>query len=259
MNLNSDAWRDLVFEGKNKEYGAYYLRKTSSKRHLYALMILICMICVLVLSFYVWGMFRVYDGSIYRPMLEIKPFNLFELSMVEYVIPETKEKKPEKNIKNTPPKIVADEEDIPEPEPVEQIEALQVPVDSTSLTPVDSTILAENKLRLSEITDEEAIYVLNPTDSISKSQSLQTTILRYVYHHLKYPDAAYKQKIKGKVVYSFVVNGDGVISDVTLIKGVYVFLDEEVLRVIRSMPIMEPEKKDGKPIRVKFYLPVVFS
>ena len=255
MNLNSDTWCNLVFEGKNKEYGAYYLRKTSSKRHIYALIITISIISVSLLL-NLRKIPKTYD-------IELKPVNLSELSMMEYVhferleSPKTEGINTGKDTRNTPPKIILGEEDIPEF--VDQTEIKNIPADSTGLTSADSIMLANHKSRLSEITNETVTYVHNPTDSIPKSQSLQTDILRYVYHNLKYPDTAYKQRIKGKVVYSFVINKDGSISDITLIKGVYIFLDEEVLRVIRSMPILEPEKKDGKPIRVKCYLPVVFS
>ena len=255
MNLNSDTWRDLVFEGKNKEYGAYYLRKTSSKRHIYALIIAICIVSVLILSWYILKSSETSDD-------ELMPVNLSELSMVEYHFenlesPKIEEKNKEEKIKNTPPKIVIDEEEVPEL--VDQTEIKSTQADSTALTPADSILSADSPSKLPEITDELETYVLNSSDSAQKSSSLQAAILRHVYYNLQYPNAAYKQKIKGKVIYSFVVNKDGSISDITLEKGIYAFLDDEVLRVIHSMPILEPEKKDGKPIRVKFYLPVVFS
>ena len=235
------------------------MRKTSSKRHIRALIIAVGIVVFTLSLFYIREILESYDEYEYLPMVELVPVNLSELSMMELIYPEKLEiPKTEKKIKNTPPKIVSEEEDIPEPEHVEQTEALQITEDSTNLT-ADSILFAENKSKRSEMIEEPVTYILNPADSISKSQSLQTVILRYVYHNLKYPDVAYKQRIKGKVVYSFVVNKDGAISDITLIKGVYIFLDEEVLRVIRSIPILEPEKKEGKPIRVKFYLPVFFS
>ncbi len=256
MDLNSDAWRNLVFENKNKEYGAYYLRKTSSKRHIYAIAITFGIVIVLILSFFFIQNAPKTSG------IELKPINLSELNMLEYVqfenieIPQIKEVNSETEVRNTPPKIVSDEE---VHEFINQTEIVNIPGDSAELTAADSIFLSEHKLKPDEDTDELVTYTLNPADSTQKSQSLQTTILRYVYHNLKYPDAAYKQRIKGKVVYSFIVNKDGSVSDIKLEKGVYIFLDDEVLRVIRSMPAFEPEKKDGKPIRVKFYLPVVFS
>jgi len=256
MNLNSDEWRNLVFEGKNKEYGAYNLRKTSSKRHIHALIIVIGAVGILTLTFYIWDIFKSYNDDNFHQMAEFKPVSLSELSIVEFIEqPKTEEIKPEEKKKNTPPKIVSDEEEIPEL--VEQTEIISIPADSIELTSSDSIFLANTRAKLSEVDDELVTYVLDPANPNEKA--LQTTILRHIYHNLKYPDVAYKQRIKGRVVYSFVVNKNGSISDVTLVNGVYIFLDEEVLRVINSIPALEPEKKDGKPIRVKFYLPVVFS
>ena len=257
MDLNSSAWRDLVFEGKNKKYGAYYLRKTSSKRHLHALIIIVGTVSILIFSSYIWEMIKTYKEIIAQPMVDLKPVNLSELSMMEYIHPEKLENpKTETDTKNTPPKIVSDEEEIPDF--VDQTEIQDIPADSIELTSADSIMLAGNKLNLSETIDEPVTYILDQTNQDKELQDLRTIISRYIYYGIKYPDTAYKQKIKGRVVYSFVVNTDGSISDITLVKGVYIFLDEEVLRTIQSIPVLKPIKKDGKPVRAKIYLPVEF-
>ncbi len=261
MDLNSNAWRELVFEGKNKEYGAYYLRKTSSKRHLRALIIVVTgTICVLTISlFYI-------KHTTKTDVIEVNPVNLSNLTTVEYVYlenqiepPTTKEPSEEK-ASQTPPEIVTDEEI---PESPDETGDPDMPIDSVDRISTDtfSAISKELKHKLENIKngEEVAIYNLDQTNPDQEFKSLQTAIFRYVYLNIKYPDVAYKQRIQGRVVYSFILNKDGSISDIKLVKGVYIFLDEEVLRVIKSMPAWEPVKKDGKPIKAKLYLPVVFS
>ena len=87
----------------------------------------------------------------------------------------------------------------------------------------------------------------------------RSALIRYIHSNLEYPSAAQKQRIKGKVVCSFIVNEDGSVSDIKLEKSVYVFLDDEALRVLRTMPKWKPGKKAGKSVKVKCYVPVVFE
>ena len=75
---------------------------------------------------------------------------------------------------------------------------------------------------------------------------------------LKYPMISQEYGIQGKVICQFVVNRDGSISDIEVVRGVDKYLDEEAVRVIKSMPAWKPGKMNGKPVRVKFTLPVVF-
>ena len=256
MNLNSDAWISLVFEGKNQKYGAYYLRKTSTKRHLYALAIVFVPIIVVTISFMFFSRLREANETL------LKPINYYELKMMEDINfqqqlqPNIEKPPPQETKQPAPPKIVKDDEEIIEPEnKISEEEILMELISVTDTTLIDSG----QPIKLTqEARDELITYILDGTNSAQEFQSLQTAILRYVYQNIRYPDVAHKQKIKGRVVYSFIVNEDGSISEITLVKGVYVFLDEEVLRVIKSMPKYEAIKKDGKAVKVKFYLPVTF-
>ncbi|MCL2650825.1 MAG: TonB family protein [Candidatus Azobacteroides sp.] len=253
MNLNSDAWRDLVFEGKNQKYGAYYLRKTSNKRHLYALAIVfgLTIAVILLLLFFT------------RPRedneIPLGPINISELYMMEDLYLQQQPALPEEIKKSTPPKIVKDNE-IMEPEKKISGEPISLePITATDTTLItDSNLSKESEKKTQQ--DELITYILDEKNNPAQEfQSIQTMILRHVYQNIRYPDAAYKQRIKGRVVYSFILNEDGSISEITLVKGVYIFLDEEVLRVIKSMPKYEAVKKEGKAVKVKFYLPVTFS
>ncbi|GHT63262.1 protein TonB [Bacteroidia bacterium] len=84
-------------------------------------------------------------------------------------------------------------------------------------------------------------------------------LIKFIYSHIQYPQAALTQRIQGRVWCSFIVNQDGAISDVALEQGVYVFLDEEAVRVLKTMPPWISGKTQGKNVRVKVYLPIVFK
>lgn len=84
-------------------------------------------------------------------------------------------------------------------------------------------------------------------------------LFNYIKKNVKYPKKARKEEIQGKVYVSFVIEKDGAISDVLIKKGVHELLDEEAMRVIKSMPKWTPGTQGGKPVRVQFVMPISFS
>ena len=82
--------------------------------------------------------------------------------------------------------------------------------------------------------------------------------MSYIAKSIKYPVVAQENGIQGRVTCTFVVNKDGTIVDAQVVRGIDPALDKEALRVINSMPKWKPGKQRGKPVRVKFTLPVTF-
>lgn len=83
--------------------------------------------------------------------------------------------------------------------------------------------------------------------------------MKWLTAMLKYPDAALKRKIEGKVMVSFIVNADGSVSDVKLVQGTHKLLDDEALRVVRLMPKWKPGLEGGRPCRTMISIPIVFE
>lgn len=83
-------------------------------------------------------------------------------------------------------------------------------------------------------------------------------VFAYLSKSLKYPIIPQENGIQGKVICQFVVNRDGSITEIEVVRGVDKYLDAEAIRVIKTMPAWKPGKMNGKPVRVKFTLPVVF-
>jgi protein TonB len=82
---------------------------------------------------------------------------------------------------------------------------------------------------------------------------------RYLFDNLKYPTSASSQNIEGRVWCSFIVGRDGSLGDIQVEKSVYLSLDQEAVRVLRTMPAWSPGIVRGCPARVKVYLPIVFK
>ena len=87
----------------------------------------------------------------------------------------------------------------------------------------------------------------------------QIAMLKYIMENIKYPEQAMKEGIQGRVTVRFIVEKDGRVSNVRLLRSVQPALDKEAIRVVKSMPKWTPGKHNGKPVRVRFNLPVMFK
>lgn len=86
----------------------------------------------------------------------------------------------------------------------------------------------------------------------------QAALMKFLSDNIRYPVIAQENGIQGRVICSFVVEKDGSITDVQVVRGVDPSLDKEAVRVIQSMPKWKPGKQRGKAVRVRFTLPIVF-
>ncbi len=84
-------------------------------------------------------------------------------------------------------------------------------------------------------------------------------MLSWLQNNVKYPTEAVKNKVEGRVVVQFIVEKDGSVSGVQVVRSVDPLLDREAARVVGSMPKWTPGKQKGKPVRVKYTVPIVFK
>ena len=87
----------------------------------------------------------------------------------------------------------------------------------------------------------------------------QIAMMKYIMENIKYPKQIMEEGIQGRVTVSFIVEKDGRVSNVRLLRSVQSALDKEAVRVVKSMPKWTPGKQNGKPVRVRFNLPVMFK
>lgn len=86
----------------------------------------------------------------------------------------------------------------------------------------------------------------------------QSEMLKYIQDNRQYPDEAKENDVHGKVLVSFIVERDGTLSDVKVMRGIGSGCDEEAVRVITSMPKWKPGEQGGKAVRTSLTLPVTF-
>ena len=108
-------------------------------------------------------------------------------------------------------------------------------------------------------TQQSATKAYDVVEVMPKFKGGESAMMEFLMMNMKYPQAAVKAKQQGRAIVGFVVRKDGTVSDVHITKSAgYAVLDEEAMRVFKSMPAWEPGKQKGKPVNVKYNVPITF-
>ena len=116
--------------------------------------------------------------------------------------------------------------------------------------------VATGPVVVEEASDEGEIFQV--VEQMPEFPGGMQALMAYLSKNIKYRSVAQDNGIQGRVLVSFVVNKDGSIVDPEVIKSVDAALDKEAMRVIKAMPKWNPGKQRGKPVRVKYTVPVLF-
>ena len=271
LDLISLEWTDLVFEGRNQDYGAYQLRKGTSKRNIWSIIIVALAAALLFLGLTVHRMAE--------PNRTVMNMQAVEVANIK------KDKKDVKVEKKDPVKV----------EPERMIEKVKSSVKFTA--PVirkDNLVKEEDEIKLDEIekstkaigaltvdgNDELGGEVLRIKEEIASPEPPKhvednkifevveqnptfpggtAALMSWLSQNIKYPVIAAENGVKGRVIVQFVVEKDGSITDVVVVKSVDPSLDKEATRVIKNMPHWIPGRQNGSPVRVRFTVPVTFT
>jgi protein TonB len=264
IDLTAQRWLDLVFEGKNKHYGAYVLREESGNRHLKALLI------VAIVGFALIFLPKVITSVIPKaPDVAQKE----EVKMVEInqEIPEEDQIKQIENVppppllketvQFTPPVIKRDEE--VKNEVITQQELTDNKADISVKTVegvkeggVDIADLQDHKVVVQEEKKQEIFSHVEVPPSFPGGDK---ELLKWLTENINYPVIAAEQGIQGRVILRFVVGPDGSVGNVEVQRSLDPSCDKEALRVVKKMPKWIPGKQNGNAVYVYYTLPVLFK
>lgn len=269
IQLNSTDWCDIVFTGKNKSYGAYALRQSSSKRHILAFLVVLIFVGVVagLPSFlnavnppkeYVQNVTDIYTiGKLDDPVQE-EP--IVEPSTTPPAPPVIDSKQ------FTPPAIKPDEMVDPSKELESQVELNKskslittVTVESGNTTGIDPGELEREQRQITNQPPQEPNKVFDIVEVMPQFPGGNSELMRYLGTNIKYPTIAAENGIQGRVVLKFVVSKDGSISNIQIVRSLDPSSDKEAIRVIKGMPKWIPGMQNGHPVAVYFTLPVLFK
>ena len=271
IDLIDNGWVDLVFEGKNQAYGAYQLRKNTGARNLKAMITMFigfAIIAAIVVAKVSFDNYMASRNAAIETDVELQ--NLAEKKEIKQ---EKKDEDPgmekieiervKSSVAFTVPEIKKDDEvkEDQEMKSQEDLAETNTAIGAFTVEGNDETAEVkhvEEKIAEPEPVKEEETKVFDVVEQMPSFPGGPSALMQYLSSNIKYPVVAEENGLQGRVVCTFVVERDGSITDVRVIKSVDPSLDKEAVRVVKGMPKWIPGKQNGSAVRVKYTVPVTF-
>lgn len=242
---------EIVFQNRNKEYGAYDLRKRYKSTACFSLLSVSALFSLAILLSPLLMPKNAEAVTTGGVVFIVRPENLVKpLNIPRPEIPKPAELKQQN--KYVPPKIVDD----------------TVPIETTLMTNDLAAQLVQNGL----VTDktDSLIQTVIPVETNNNEPFItvaempvfpggNASLMSYIAENTKYPAEAVENNIQGKVFVKFAVEADGSVNRIVILRGVHPLLDQEAVRVISTLPLWKPGKQNGRPVPVWFSVPVDFQ
>ena len=282
VDLSSKEWTDIVFEGKNKEFGAYVMRQKSDRRHNLAMLYVAVGVAIVLIAALIIGLIR--DRAAADAQAAYEAYMLQNEQSMEALVEEpedveeeiedipepVQEQQPEalpeeilNTIKNTEIAIVADEEVTEQIVSQDELQETTTAIGATTFDEGtdDLNVVREHKEEI--IVEEKAPVEENKVfDAVEQMPTFpggEGELMKYLNKNLTYPTLAAENGIQGTVLLQFVVQKDGSIGEVKVVRSKDPDLDREAVRVVKGMPKFIPGRMNGQPVNVWFTLPVRFK
>ncbi len=265
VDLTSREWREIVFEGKNKEFGAYKLRESSPARHTKAIVsVLIAVAIILVL------LILSVSGVFSKPEEEqITTATVQEITTVdteedESLTPTEPEEivAPEEvaNQQQVTDLLIVEDDKLEEDKQVKNQEEVldnEAAVGAVDITEGTNDL---NKIIIKdEVIAEEQPMNIAMVEQKPEFNGGEAAMYKWLSDNIVYPSAASEEGVQGRVVVEFVVGKDGSITNVRVVRPRHPALDKEAVRVVKAMPKWIPGRNNGQPVKVTYTLPVTFK
>lgn len=241
---------EIIFENRNREYGAYDLRKRSSSVTSFSILLAVA-ICVtfVTVSFITTESAA---GTTAELTSVVAVLDNYDPNLVRVEPPAAPPAELEKAVQNVAPEIVTDTSMV------------------TSFIPITEELTRMitdgdvNDTTMSVIEDPEEIVPAEPEPYIRVEEMPEfpggdKALLEFIAKNLKYPQEAMENNIAGRVFIQFVVQSDGSVGRVNVLKGVDPIIDDEAVRVVGSLPKFKAGKQNGLPVPVWYSVPVTFQ
>ncbi len=276
VDLSSKEWRDIIFEGKNKDFGAYQLRKGSVARHNKAMIVVVIIIAIaFILPLIV---------NTVLPKADERPEDVTEQTMVnlgEAVEDEPEPEEEQQRYEEEKPEVlpeevlntvkvteiaIVDDDKVTAEDEVKDADELKETTTAFGQSDFDKGTDDRNVVR--EHKDEIVVEEKKPVEDNKVFTAVEQmpqfpggdgALMKYIADHLKYPPVAMENNIQGRVVIQFVVTKTGKIGEVKVARSKDPDLDKEAVRVVKTLPDFIPGKMNGQSVNVWYTLPITFK
>ena len=263
---------DIIFQDRNKAYGAYSLRSEYHLRVKKAVTLGVSLFGIALLTPLLWAKVKGEDNrEIIATVTSVElPPPPEKVKPIEPELPKPSEPAPQvATLRVLPPEIVPDDQETEVMMTQDEITKADVAISNVTqegvdgeLPPVDIDEAGKGTGAVEPpvaIATPEAVEVFTSVEQMPTFSGGMDALAKYLSKNLRYPRGAADAGVQGKVYVSFVVGRDGEISKIELLKGIGFGCDEEATRVIKGMPKWIPGKQSGRAVMCKFTLPIAFT
>lgn len=277
VDLSSKEWRDLIFEGKNKDFGAYKLRQGSESRHNKAFFYVLIGLVAVCLLIFGYMKYEAYKTQKAEEEAKAKLEQQQKLAQMEAEKEEEKEEEVEQieieEVKPEAPQLATqlmtellltdtpkEDNEIKANEDIQKDNSVmstftQAGSDDINLIKEHKEEVVQEKPREEKKKEEVFTHV----EQMPKFPGGDAELYKFINNNLNYPAMAIENNVQGRVVVQFVVTKDGSIGNVKVVRSVDRDLDNEAIRVCKKLPKFIPGKQNGQPVNVWYTLPVTFK
>ena len=248
------SFDDIVFENRNKEYGAYKLRKKYNRNVIIALITGLVLMSTAIITPYLNAKAAENKAKRTERQVEIKMENLDQPT--ETVAPPLPPPPPPQEVvqqaRYIPPVVV---DSVKPEETVQLMTADQAQVEVQNEEVVEEVQVVAEEVQ-EDVDEAEPFYVVEEMPMFPGGDA---AIQKYIGDNVIYPEVAKENNIQGRVIVKFCVTPTGGVDQVSVLKGVDPELDVEVVRVVKTLPKFKPGKQGGKPVPVWYTIPINFQ
>ena len=268
LDIFTKEWLDVVFEGRNQEYGAYRLRKSADSDTSKALFIGV-LLFVIVLSTPIILKYIQKDTTTdqVERIIETEVI-LSEPPPVDEAAPPppppVEPPPPRVDQVRMPPPVVVKAEEVRDEEPP-TVEELKTADPGPKTIAGDPNAAIQIDVPVGEGPKDEEVTEADPDEIFNAVQVAPTPagglegFYKFLGENYKYPAQARRQGVSGRVRVQFVVERDGSLPDIKVLRDLGLGTGEEAIRVLKNAPKWNPGIQNGKPVRVRFTLPIALN
>lgn len=259
--LFKDSWKEIIFKGRNKEYGAYQLREEYNRY--------ITLAVLIAVSFASLSLGGPLLYKLFVPEKAVEKEVMVEIALTDLPPPPENPNEPPpppppvielpkvETIKFLPPEVKKDEEVNEPPPTITEIKEAVISNKTEEGVKGDETaVVVEAAPAPIEVKEEEVFTVVEQQPEFPGGIA---EMMGFIKKHINYPREASNMGIEGKVIVGFEVGKDGKIEKISVLKGIGYGCDEEAIRVVKMMPNWTAGKMNGRNVKVKMTIPIKFQ
>ncbi len=276
VDLTSREWSDIVFEGRNKEYGAYVLRVNSKRRHMKAAIwtliglfaIGIAVTSYLSVQAYIAEQEAKITDQLDQQMVELADTQEEEEEEIQEKVEMPEPEALPEEILNTvkvTELLISKDEDVKAEDEIKTQDELKETETAFGATDFDKGTDDRNVVReyknevIVEEKKPEPEQVFTAVEQMPQFPGGDAALMKFLSSNINYPQVAMENGVQGRVIVQFVVTKNGSVGEVKVIRSVDRDLDKEAIRLCKSLPKFIPGKMNGQAVNVWYTLPITFK